>query len=506
MPIVQSFAGQILDDVYVIEVPTPQAIQGVQVGIVGVVGTFQQGIATGIYSISDYPTAVRKLGKSLATIGGPMALQSLIRQGAGNIQVVPVFGATAAAATVVIKDAATTPLTLGTITAAQAHPQTGVMTAMLGSGPNAWTVSVTQPSTPNGTFNISIVGSVTENYTGLTPANWAATINAVSAIAIVTQPSTPSSAAAAVGNFAFTGGSCGTLTAGAATDAAIIGAVNNDGTATGLALLQTLAPNAIDLALPAEYSSSAVNAAFAGYATTSNTMVALCATAGSTVATTITQKALISQDNVAFVDGWTTCFDADTGINRVCAPTALVMGMAAQLAPQKSWGNKQIYGTQGLVATRSNADMATLQQSGILCLCNSIPRGGFGTRSGVASDGSDLYVRRMRYFLEFSIMNAMGWAVDELQSTDPNDKLRADIKHSIDTFLNGLAYPTDKALKVIDSFLTICSLVNNPPDQIAAGNLSISGNIRLLAAAKKIIFAANISTSAVTVTTSVATA
>lgn len=497
MPLVQTFAGQILDDVYVIEVSSPPAIQGVQVGIVAMVGTFQKGIPTGIYSISDYATAVRLLGKSTANIGGPIAIQNLLRQGCGNIQVVPCFGASAAAASINILDSQSTPGTLGTITAAQPHPQTGVLTPVMGIEPNSWIVAVTLPSTPNGTFNLTITTSnATETYTGLTPANWAAKINAASNVAIVSQPTTPSSNVAAVGTFAFAGGSCGTLTAGTALDSALSGQVNTDGSSTGLSLLKTITKN---LLFAAEYTSSVINSALAAQATSDNCIAAICAPVGSTVAINQTTKALIAQDNVAFCDGWTVCYDSDTGTNRNCAPTSLIMGMVSQLAPQKSWGNKTIFGTQGLVTARNNPDMATLQQDGILCLSNSIPRGGFGTRSGVASDTSDLFVRRMRYFLEFSIMNAMGWAVDEVQSTQPNDPLRKNIKHSIEQFLNGLAYPTDPALKVIDSFLVTCDLTNNPIDQIAAGKLSVSVKVRLLSAAKQIIISADMSTGTITI-------
>jgi hypothetical protein len=501
MSIVQSIAGQILDDVYLIETSSPLAIQGVQVGIVGLVGTFTKGIPTGIYSIGDYPTAVRMLGKSTANIGGPMAIQNLIRQGCGNIQVVPVFGSDAVSSSVVIMDSQTTPEILGTITAAAPHPQTGMMTALLGTDPNSWSIAATVPTTPNGTFNLVITTpSTTETYNNLTPATWAATINAASIVAIVSQPATPSTNVAAAGTFLFAGGTCGTLTPGTTMDTALVGAVASNGTRTGLSLLETITKN---LVLPAEYSSSTVNTAFAAHGTNFNCIPALCAPAGSTVAATVTAKALISQDNVAFCDGWTICQDADLGVNRTCAPTALVMGMASQLAPQKSWGNKTIYGTQGLATARNNPDLATLQQAGILCLSNSIPRGGFGTRSGVASDTSDLYVRRMRYYLELSVNNSMGWAVDELQSTLATDVLRGNIKQTINTFLNGLANPADPAQKVIDSFLVTCDLTNNPVDQIAAGKLSVAVKVKLLAAAKFIIIYADISTSTVT-TTSVA--
>jgi hypothetical protein len=506
MPLVPSLAGQILDDVYVIEVSSPPTIQGVQVGVVGLVGTFQQGIAGAIYSISDYPTAVRLLGKSTLDVGGPIAIQNLLRQQCGNIQVVPVFGDGADAASVSVIDAQATPGVLGTITAAQPHPQTGVMTPLLGSGPNAWSVTITEPSTPNGTFNLTInaLGAV-EQYSNLTPANWAATVNASSSIAIVTQPESPSSNVPATGTVAFSGGSSGTLDGGAL-DSAIIGSVGAGGEATGIYLLGTLAPNAINLVFAAEASSTAINSALATLANGIDCIALVCAPSGQTVSQTQAAQGAIAQDNVVFTDGWSTCYDADLATSRTCAPTALVAGMVSQLPPQYSWGNKQIYGTQGLAVSRSRADLETLQRSGILCLANQIPRGGFGTRSGVASDGSDVYVRRMRYFLEFSIMQSMGWAVDALQSTSATDPLRRNVTQSLSTFLNGLAYPVDERLKTIDSYTVTCNLTNNPPSQIAAGILSVNVVVRLLAAAKQIVIACDISTSAVTTSSTVGTA
>lgn len=591
MPIVTSIAGNILDDVYLVEVPSPPTIQGVQVGIVGMVGTFLQGIPTAIYSISDYPTAVRLLGASSDVVAGPIALQNLLRQRSGDIKVVPAFGSGAAGASVNLYDnSQATPVLFGTLVAAQPHPQTGEMTPIVGSGPNAWSVSVVQPVTPNGTFDLTITaGSVVEAYNNMTQDIWASQVTYRSTIAKVTfeapydptpvqgtmrgtwtstfadngpdqminlpsspsgksnfsvdagqahfvSPSdwtingdqitrtpsgnipshgnvtisydypgvvTPSMSTPSPGAYYFSGGSTGIsqfdpLQQTSQMDSALIGATDGSGNASGLALLATLSPGTINLAFVAEYTSSPVTAALAAYANANNAIVALCTAKNSTTAQTITARAAVSQDNVAFVDGWTTCYDADLDANRVCAPTALVLGMASQLPPQYSWGNRTIYGTQGLVTARSSADMAQMQKSGVLCLANSIPRGGFGTRSGVASDGSDLYVRRMRYFLEFSIIGNMGWAVDALQSTSATDPLRRDVTQSISTFLNGLADPVDQTLKVIDAFLVVCNSTNNPPAQVAAGRLAVSVTVRLLAAAKQIVISANISTSAVT--------
>jgi uncharacterized protein len=502
MSIVTSLAGQVLDDVYILEVASPPTIQGVQVGVVGLIGTFNQGIPGALYSISDYPTAVRLLGKSDATVGGPIAIQNLLRQNCGNIQVTPVFGSGAAAASVDLLDGSTTPGTLGTLTAAQLHPQTGALTAMLGAGANAFSATVSNVNVTAGTFTLTVNGATTETYAGLMPATWAATVNAASSVVLVSQPATPSVNLPAAGSFAFSGGSNGSTTSNAL-DTAIIGSVGSGGVATGIALLTSLASDAINIVFAAEYSSSAVNAALAAYASTNDAIAVVCAPASQTVAQTVTAKGTISQDNVAFIDGWTTCFDADLGASRLCAPTALVAGMASQLGPQMSWGNKKVLGTLGLAVSRSRADMATLQNAGVLCLSNSIPAGGFGTRSGVASDGSDVYVRRMRYFLEFSIMNNMGWAVDALQSASANDPLRANVTQSIATFLQGLSNPIDPSMRVIDSFTVTCNLTNNPPTQIAAGVLAVNVVVRLLSAAKQIVISCNISTSAVTTTSTV---
>ena len=500
MPLVSTIAGQVLDDVYVVEVPSPPTIQGVQVGTVGMVGTFSQGIPTAIYSISDYPTAVRLLGKSQEYLGGPIALQNLLRQRAGNIQVVPVFapGAQAARATLYNTDA--TPQEYGILTAAQRHPQTGGMVPLYGDGPNNWKITVKVPSTPNGTFSLSIdTGDVVETFDGLSSFDWVNTVNAKSNLVLAKPPeSGPSMGNINPGSFYFFGGSGTQFPQPSDMDAAMIGSVAPDGTATGLQLLATRAPGDINILFAAEYTSYDVNSAIINIAYTNNCIALLSAHSNDGVSQIVSQANGYNKDNVALVDGFTYCYDADTASTRSCSPTSLVAGMASRLGPQYSWGNKPIFGTQGLVTPRSTADLVTLQQAGVLCLSNSIPRGGFGTRSGIASDGSELYVRRMRYFLEFSIMSKMGWAVDALQSTSSADPLRRDVTQAIARFLNTLANPVDPTQKVIDSFVVTCNKTNNPDEQIAQGLLNVSVVVRLLAAARQVVISANISTSAIT--------
>jgi len=486
MPIVTSILGQVLDDVYTIETKSPPNIQGIQAGIVKMAGTFTKGIPGAVYTISDYASAVRLLGRSIATVDGPINMQALINQKTGGILVVPVFGSAAVSAAVTLQDA-----TVGnvlTLTAAQVHPQAGVVGEILGTDANTMIAAVANSS--GTTFDLSIAyGGTVENYNALTLANMVATINAASKIAIASLPASPSSNLAKAGTFSFAGGTNGT-----AVDADFVGTVDGSGNRTGLKALEAVIGN---LVFVANQYSPAINAALAVHGNNYNCIPLTCAAPNSTV--TVTTAANLSiQDNVAFCDGWRTMFDPDTGTNRNIAPMALVAGMASQKAVYKSWGNKSIYGTLAAVTPRSTDDLATLQSAGVLCVCDNIPRGGVGTRSGIAADGSDLVTRQMRYFLELSVMSSMGWAVDEMQSSDPKDPLRKGIKASIDTFFSPMAGPVDPDNKAIDSYLTICDLSNNPLDQIAKGKLSVNVKVRLLGIAKDIIINADISQGTIT--------
>ena len=309
MPIVDSIAGQILDDVYLIETSSNQSINGESTDIIGLVGIFQQGIPTAYYEIGDYATAIKYLGKSLATIGGPIAIQNIIRQKTGDLRVVPCFGTGAAVATCVLEDNSSTPAVFGTLTAAQIHPQKSTIYPLYGSGPNSWTVTVSINA--DSTFNLSIKSSsATENYTKLTVATWAATINASSNIVIAAADSTPDTNLPNAGNFAFSGGSMGALSTDTAIDAALIGDTNTDGTSTGLAKLATIAD--LNFVMAAEKGDATLNTELASFADDNLCIAVLCPPVGDTTSdSVISALGSISQDNAVFVDNQGIFYDAD---------------------------------------------------------------------------------------------------------------------------------------------------------------------------------------------------
>jgi hypothetical protein len=76
----------------------------------------------------------------------------------------------------------------------------------------------------------------------------------------------------------------------------------------------------------------------------------------------------------------------------------------------------------------------------------------------------------------------MGRFVGRLQSSQPNDPVRSDVKGTLDSFLQA---QVDQ--KQIDSFTTQCDLNNNPPARIAAGYLQADVAVRYLSVVEKFI-------------------
>jgi len=188
MPVVQDTGPQTLDDVYVILTNPPQAIQGVNTSAVGLVGTCTRGIPGVIYNFRSYPQAVQTVGPSSLTVTGPIAIQNLIRQKCGDIYFVPVFGATAAAATLALQDATSAPVLV--LTYADQNPQTGDLQPSFGTFGNGATAVVVQ-GTNAGTFNLTVTspdGRQVDTFIGLTPSGAVAAINATAKVAIASFP------------------------------------------------------------------------------------------------------------------------------------------------------------------------------------------------------------------------------------------------------------------------------------------------------------------------------
>ena len=217
--------------------------------------------------------------------------------------------------------------------------------------------------------------------------------------------------------------------------------------------------------------------------------------AGDSIANAVATKASAGIDSFAFkylFGDWIYFNDTTNGVIRMVSPQGFVSGLMANLSPEQSSLNKQVYGVVGTQKSYnsqvySSADLQQLGQAGIDVITNPIPAGSmFGPRFGHNSSSNfaihgDNYTR-MTDFLADTLDSAMGLFVGKLQSQQPNDATRQSVKTTIDNYLQVLVQQG-----MIDSFQTQCDLNNNLPQRIAAGYLQVDVKVVYLAVVEYLI-------------------
>ncbi|KVC81387.1 phage tail protein [Burkholderia ubonensis] len=216
---------------------------------------------------------------------------------------------------------------------------------------------------------------------------------------------------------------------------------------------------------------------------------------GDTISNAVSTKATAGIDSYAFkymFGDWVYFNDPVNGGVRLISPQGYVVGVLANLAPQNSSLNKQLYGIVGTQKSFQNqqyssAELQSLAQAGIDVITNPIPAGAqFGVRIGhnSSSDNTrngDNYTRMTNY-LAATTAAGMGIYDGRLQSSQPTDPLRRNVKATLDNFYLNLQQQNQ-----IDDFTVQCDLNNNPPSRIALGYLQADVRVRYLAVAEKIL-------------------
>lgn len=199
--------------------------------------------------------------------------------------------------------------------------------------------------------------------------------------------------------------------------------------------------------------------------------------AGTTVSSAITTKKTLGIDtpNISYAKDWVYWFDSANGRVRLVSPVPFLAGRICALSPEHSPLNKAVFGVVGTERindlngrkTYSPADIGQMQENGILFIHNPIPAGPmWGIRHG-SNSSSDLVRKpveyaRMTNWLAHSFDKYMGIFVGELQSTDIDDPLRAQVKLTFDEYLEAL-----QVQRQIDGYKVVCDITNNPPSQVA---------------------------------------
>jgi uncharacterized protein len=489
MPIIQAGAvnntALIVPNLYV-EIVPPQnlVLNGVPTDILGVVGTSTWGpVGTPVImgSMSDYYTNFGPVMPRKYDMGTQVA--TAVQQGAQNFRGVRVSDGTDTYAS------ANVPGTGLTITALYTGSLGNQVTVAIqtGSKPGSWMLIASLPG---------IQPEVFDNIAGDTAAFWLSLASAVNTGAgvqrqasrvITIQPhgntSTPT-------NFSLTLGSATPGSDGAAgvTPSQLVG---QDGTArTGMYALRG---QGCGLALLADADDPSTWADQTQFSLDEGVYLILTGPAGDSIANAVTVKQSVGLDcyssKLMFGD-WLWWSDQANGLIRLVSPQGFVAGRLANLSPEQSSLNKQLYGVigsqtsgqpqSGETLSYSSADLATIFSSGIDVIANPQPagafwgvRGGKNTSSDITRNGDNY--PRLTNFIAQTLSAGMGQYVGQVITASLFQNIRGTLLSFLQTMLSqGLLGSADGTLP----YSVICDASNNPPGMTGLGYVQANVQIQ----------------------------
>ncbi|MEJ0016754.1 MAG: phage tail protein [Acetobacteraceae bacterium] len=498
MPIVQQGAinttSLVVPDLYVQIVP-PQnlVLNGVPTNVVGVVGTASWGavghpviVATmADYSQSFGPIVARKfdMGTQVATA---------VQQGAQNFRCVRVTDNSDTAAQTVI------PATTVTFTALYTGSLGNRIALALatGSRANTWRLTVSLPGLQpevydniggvDALFWITLAKAVNE---GQGPQRGPSQIIVANAGGATVAPSAFSVALGAT-----TAGSDG------ATNVASAGLAGAD--IPPRSGMYALRGQGCGIAMLADADDPTCWAAQAGFGLEEGIYMILTGPGGDTIQNAVTIKRQTGLDSYAaklMFGDWLWWSDQVNGTVRLVSPQGFAAGRLANLSPEQSSLNKQLYsviGSQksgtpgsGQTASYSSADLAVLLGAGIDVVSNPQPGGNFwGVRGGHNSSSSaavngDNYTRLTNY-IAATLAAGMGQYVGQVITTDLFRRVRATQMAFLQNMLGqGLLGSTDGGLP----FSVICDSSNNPASLTDLGYVKSDAQVQYQAINEKFI-------------------
>jgi phage tail sheath protein FI len=498
MPIVQqgsiNTTALVVPDLYVQIVP-PQnlVLNGVPTNVVGVVGTASWGpvgqpviVATmADYAQSFGPVMPRKydMGTQVATA---------VQQGAQNFRCIRVTDNTDTAAQTVL------PGTTVTFTALHTGSLGNQITLTLdtGSKANTWRLTVSLPglqpevydniSGSGAQFWLALAAAVNQ---GQSPQRGPSQLVIASSGGATTEP----------GDFSIV---LGATTAGAD------GAANV--TATGLvgvdvpprSGMYALRGQGCGIAALADADDPEYWSVQAEFGLEEGIYMILTGPAGDTIQNAVSVKRQAGLDTYAaklMFGDWLWWSDQVNSTIRLVSPQGFAAGRLANLSPEQSSLNKQLYsiiGSQksgtpgsGQSASYSSADLAVLLGAGIDVISNPQPGGNFwGVRGGHNSSSNaavsgDNYTRLTNY-IAATLVAGMGQYVGQVITTDLFRRVRATQLSFLQNMLGqGLLGSNDGSLP----FSVICDPSNNPTSRTDLGYVQSDAQVQYQAINEKFI-------------------
>ncbi len=498
MPIVQqgsiNTTALVVPDLYVQIVP-PQnlVLNGVPTDVIGVVGTASWGpvgqpviLATmADYAANFGPIMARKydMGTQVATA---------VQQGAQNFRAVRVTDGTDTAAQV------SPPGTTFTFTALYTGSLGSQIVVSLTSGSAAktWRLTVSLPG---------LQPEVYDNIGGTGGAFWEALAAAVNSgqgpyrgpSQIVTANSGSTLVAPAPFTVLFATGTPGTDGVGGVAAAELVGV--DVPPRTGMYALRGQGCSIGVLADADDNTQWTIQAAFG---LSEGLYMILTGPAGDTITDAVAVKQAAGLDSYAaklMFGDWIWWSDQVNAVIRLVSPQGFVAGRLANLSPEQSSLNKQLYGVvgsqmsggpgTGTATSYSSADLTTLFGAGIDVISNPQPGGAYwGVRSGHNSSSNpatngDNYTRMTNYIAS-TLAAGMGIYVGQVINVDLFRRVRATQLSFLQNMLGqGMLGSTDGSLP----FSVICDLSNNPLSRTTLGYVQSDAQVQYQAINEKFI-------------------
>ena len=481
----------IVPDLYVQIVP-PQTLllNGVPTDILGVVGTAPWGpvgSATIVGNMGDYAQAFGTIIPRTYDMGTQIA--TAVQQGAQNFRCVRVTDGTDTAASVNVLSSSVTFTALYT-----------------GSVGNGLTISVSYGS-QTGTYKVvvSLAGTAPEvydNITGSGNALWVAMASAINSgigplrgpSQLITATAGTTTTAPSVASYTFSGGSDGATNI---TTAILLG--QDTAPRTGMYALRG---QGCGIALLADLYDSTSWTAQVAFALSEGLYIILVGPPNDNILNAISVKATTGVDSYAakmMFGDWIYWVDSVNGLTRLVSPQGFAAGRLANLSPEQSSLNKQIYGVVSsqksgapggpAQSTYASADLEALIGAGIDVISNPQPggnywgvRGGHNTSSNASING-DNYTRLTNY-IAATLAAGMGGYVGQVVNGSLFDNIKATLMAFLSGMLSqGLLGSTNGSLP----FAVLCNSSNNPVSRTALGYVQADVQVQYQAINEKFI-------------------
>jgi hypothetical protein len=498
MPIIQAGAvnntALIVPDLYVEIVPPQNLIlNGVPTNVLGVIGTSTWGpISTPVIigSMSDYYVNFGPVMPRKYDMGTPVAVA--VQQGAQNFRCVRVSDGSDTFASTSVPGSAIT------ITALYTGSLGNQISVALQPGAKqaSWMLTVSLPGIQPEVFD-NITGDDTSFWVSLASAvNTGSGVRRASSQFIVIHTNGNTSTPA---NFAVT---LGTATSGSdgASGVGPSQLLGQDGTSrTGMYALRG---QGCGLALLADADDPQSWPDQAAFSLDEGMYLILTGPAGDSISTAVAIKRSVGVDcysaKLMFGD-WLWWVDQANGLTRLVSPQGFAAGRLANLSPEQSSLNKQLYGIvgsqmsgqpqSGQFSAYSSADLATLFSAGIDVISNPQPAGSFwGVRGGKNSSSDvtrngDNYAR-VTNFIAQTLSAGMGQYVGQVIMAGLFQNMRGTLLSFLQNMLNqGLLGSTDGSLP----YSVICDVSNNPLSRTGLGYVQADVQIQYQSINEKFI-------------------